>query len=492
MGLFNRFKAFLARKEAVSEIIISGQDLENWINQQSSEAVLVLDKRLEEIYNQLAQEISSLKQNISNLQKAQLMNENIVVKAKQIMEGNRETYIKRLLQFIDKLDVTNKGYFSAKNLMNLFEAELALFLEATPKNYYVLQEFFAHEAKAITNNIQNIGKEIIMMKGLIQQSNVDELYAAKNLLKEISDKKRLVKEKESLIAQKKKEIHELLLSREKVEQKLESLKRSDVFAEFNSLTQKRDLVLKAINDIDKNLYEKFSVLDRPLRKYAHEGSYDELIAKYLVHATTALVEDEKFELLIVLEQVKTAVEQDAVALKDKQKEKVIEIIKMLNRDELLTIKKQYLTLRAEKQDLEKRIKVSSLQQDYNELRYKIEHYHNKSKRLIEEINELERTMYQTHIDQLQKKINETLHKFNSQIKVDFTPQQQSPEKKKGENKDNNDKTINDTEKSDQLQSSSPQNTERPLQGTTVEIVLDETALKELNLDTPPASSQKNQ
>lgn len=479
MGLFERFKALLKKKEVVPDIVIPVQDIENWINQQSSEAVVVLDKKLEEVYSQLVQEISSLKQNIINLQQAQLMNENIVVKAKQIMEGNRETYIKRLEQFISKLDVTNRGYFSAKNLMNSFETELALFLEATPKNYYVLQEFFAHEAKAITNNIQNIGKEIIMMKGLVQESNIDELYAAKLLLKEISDKKKLIKEKEALINQKKKEIHELLSSREKVEQKLESLKRSEVFAEFNSLTQKREQVLKAINDIDKSLFEKFSVLDRPLRKYAHEGSHEQLIAKYLVHAATALVEDEQFELLIVLEKVRTAVEKDEVMLKDKQKEKVLDIIKTLNHDELSTIKKQYLNLRAEKIDFDKRIKVSSLQQEYNELRYKIEHYLNKSKRLIEEINELERTTYQAHLDELQTKMSEALKKFNPRIKVDFTHSKNI--------------STENTAKTDQKQSSPEQNNERPLQGTTVEIVLDESALKELNLETSPSQpSQKNQ
>ncbi len=466
MGLFDRFKALLNKKEPLPSIVIPINQLENWLNQQSSEAVLLLDKKLNEIYEQIAQEITDLKQHMIELQNAQLMNENIVVKAKQIMEGNRESYIKRLEQFISKLDLANRGYFSAKNLISSFDRELALFLEATQKNYYVLREFFAHETKAVTNAIQNIGKGTITLKGIIEQSTVDNLYQAKQLLKEIHDKERLIKEKELAIAEKKQQVHDLLSLREKVEQKLESLKKSEVFNEFNSLIKKRDNVLKKVSEIDKSLYEKFSILDRPLRKYMHSGEYEKLLVKYQVHAITALVEDENFELLQALEQVKTAIEQDAVALKDKQKEKVLEIISLLTKEELTEIKKNYLSLKAEKQELDRKIKTSSLQQDYNELCYKVEHYHTKGKRIIEEINVIEQTMYQAHIDELQKKLQQTLQKVNHLIKLDFNHhpnQQQKP---------------------------SEEHSEPQLQGTTVQIVLDENALKDLSQKQPPISVQK--
>lgn len=468
MGLFDRFKALLKKKEPLPDIVIPINQLENWLNQQSSEAILLLDKKLNEIYEQITQEITALKQHTTELQNAQLMNENIVLKAKQIMEGNRESYIKRLEQFISKLDVSNKGYFSAKNLITGFDSELALFLEATQKNYYVLQEFFAHETKAVTNTIQDIGKGIITLKGIIEQSNVDEMYHAKQLLKEIHDKERLIKEKEQIVAEKKQQVHDLLSLREKVEQKLESLKKSEAFNEFNSLIKKRDRVLKELNEIDKSLYEKFSILDRPLRKYMHSGEYEKLLAKYQVHAITALIEDETFELLQALEQVKKAIEQDAVALKDKQKEKVLEIISLLTKEELSEIKKNYLLLKAEKQELERRIKTSSLQQDYNELCYKVDHYHTKGKRIIEEINGFEQTMYQAHIDDLQQKLQQTLQNINFHLKIEFTPLQKVSEEKQ----------------------ESVEQSERQLRGTTVEIVLDEDALKDLSLESTPAVVQK--
>ena len=114
-----------------NKINIHFDNAEDWINKESSEQVLELDKKINAKYNDIKAEIIVLKENLTILKNAQLMNKNIVVKAQQIMQGNRDMYIKRAEHFIDAvlLSLSSKGYFSSKRLLSTFEEEAKIFLE---------------------------------------------------------------------------------------------------------------------------------------------------------------------------------------------------------------------------------------------------------------------------------------------------------------------------------------------------------------------------
>src|SRR3989338_464279 len=179
-----------------NKINIHFDNAEDWINKESSEQVLELDKKINAKYNDIKAEIIVLKENLTILKNAQLMNKNIVVKAQQIMKGNRDMYIKRAEHFIDAvlLSLSSKGYFSSKRLLSTFEEEAKIFLESTGKSYYVLQEFFAHESGAIVKNIKQIENYVHDIKSLIDKTRIAEIYEAKEILKDIVQKKGILRQ----------------------------------------------------------------------------------------------------------------------------------------------------------------------------------------------------------------------------------------------------------------------------------------------------------
>ncbi|MBT6041321.1 hypothetical protein HOH15_05290, partial [Candidatus Woesearchaeota archaeon] len=207
------FKKKPAEELKVEEILF--EKVGDWVNQHTSEIIEDIDKEINESYERLVETIKETKQRLEELKKAELRNDKIALRAKQIMEGNRTTYISRAILFLDSLDTENRGFFTAKKFYKDFQGKIGSFNKQTIRSYYVLQEFLANESSKVAEGLKNIDKIIREIRDVIDKSPISDLDEIKTNLKEFKEKQAILSESGKETTKKKQELESYREAREK-------------------------------------------------------------------------------------------------------------------------------------------------------------------------------------------------------------------------------------------------------------------------------------
>jgi len=99
-------KNIFMQKEIKNEEI-NLNELEGWIESNKKIILNDLNKKTDEIMSRISNEVRKCNENLRALENAELANPKIPLRAKQAMEGNRETYIKRINLFLAGLITAN-------------------------------------------------------------------------------------------------------------------------------------------------------------------------------------------------------------------------------------------------------------------------------------------------------------------------------------------------------------------------------------------------
>src|SRR3989338_8985809 len=171
-------------------------NLIDWFLEQSEPVI-------EEIKEEMTDQLVSVKRNVQDvkeklrfLQEAELQNKDIPEKARQIMDGNRESYIKLTTSFLESISIPEEVTYSAvSSFVSDYHDQLKTMQKMTQRNYHVLQEFFLHESNDIISALSALDDSI---RNLLD-----------NNLKRILDLKKKVMLVNTLQAQKKKLVEEV-------------------------------------------------------------------------------------------------------------------------------------------------------------------------------------------------------------------------------------------------------------------------------------------
>ena len=113
--MFNLIKKIFKQKEKIG---LPLEKLEGWFDEKTKELYKDIDKKINESKEKITEEIQKTKKNIDNLENAKLKNEDIPVKEKQFMQGNREFYINRINFFLDSLKIPEENVGGFLERMN--------------------------------------------------------------------------------------------------------------------------------------------------------------------------------------------------------------------------------------------------------------------------------------------------------------------------------------------------------------------------------------
>ena len=307
-----------------------------------------LDKKMEALNEQTVIKISEIKAALENLEKAELLNEKIPERAKQIMEGNRKTYIRRIGYFLDNFALP-ENVLAISDFSKRLSEELDELGKDTHKNYYVLKELMEHDAYAVAKKIKEL--ETLMQK-TSQELEKENIHSAQSVKKKLKQYEKDLESLEYMEKEKKEEaarLEELRLKQEKVKKKLKELKESKDLERFNKLKERQEQNLEDIKKEENQFFQLFSQLERPLRKYKRGSLEEDLINRYLDNHMGALKGDEEMKILEILDKLKQNVK--GLELKEKQEAKIAETIERLNKDFLLERKAALERLEQEKKEI---------------------------------------------------------------------------------------------------------------------------------------------
>ncbi|MBI5398623.1 hypothetical protein HZB03_04115, partial [Candidatus Woesearchaeota archaeon] len=95
--------------------------------------------------------LETLKSNLEVLRSAKLLNDKLPTRVLQIMEGNRESYIRQHQQFIQQCTPPSTiTYRNCATFCDYFNQNIARFAKQTAKSHAILGEFFNNEVSAMS------------------------------------------------------------------------------------------------------------------------------------------------------------------------------------------------------------------------------------------------------------------------------------------------------------------------------------------------------
>ncbi len=403
MGFLSRFFG-----PKIEEKEVSLDNLKQLTNDLINKRTEKINQNVDEIYSNIKKIKSKLKENLYSLRNAELQNKKIPTRAKQLMEGNREAYVRKVSNFIERIELPEKdNYSEIIDFTESFNENMDNLNKSSYKGYQVMKEFFYNQTtdiamslKQLNENVKNLNK---LMKGkeLSKISSIKELI--NNLYKSKSKKEKL---KQEIVEQK--DIVEDSKNRiEAIQKKFENIKKSTEYENYKKTYEEKEQNIKRIENEKDELIQYFAVLEKSLKKYKRDSLDEKLIDKYLNDPNKALIND-NYDIIEVLQKLKENIENNNLGLKEKKKEKTLDVINKLDKDFLSKKKFNLEQLARTNAILNERLQKNKINNDYQEEKYKSEHF---EKKLVKDKQKLE--------DLEKEKTNIDIEKIKKQIKKEF-------------------------------------------------------------------------
>jgi len=411
--MLKKILSFFSQKE-IEEMVVKVSEIEDTFQE-------LYGKHIE---NNVVSSFDKLKKDIEEqckvidkkckvLENAKLKNENIPLKEKQYMKGNRDSYIKHvgiLLKQMSTPDNHEDIGKTSKHFKELIEA----FGSHTIRAKQILSHFFEHETEAIHKEVGRLNKQFDELTSLIEnEGHQTYLKLKKDIEKFNNSKKGLASLKSEIKGHK-----ELLKSTEKhVEDHIKLLgekKGSDENKKNSELKKIEKESSERLGRIKTEVKTTFSKFERALKKYDRIAIDDsEWVSKYMFDAFIALSEDMENKGKDILNKLVDMIKKGSIDLKNSEKI-VSQIEGLLDKQYIQKTHESIKKLKEELEKVRKELEGMTVGKEINNIEEKIEsekkkinQYQARIKNMEEELSSFSE---ERHITNIQEKLNKVTNK----------------------------------------------------------------------------------
>jgi len=403
-------------KKEIEKADIPLENLDKWYEEKSKPLLDESNNNIKFKFNEFNVLLNTLRKNIESLEKAEIKEqEKIQDKVKQVVLGHRENYVKRLIQFVNIINVPNEAnHETAVAFCSNIIKELDEFSENTAKTFYTVQHLFADEVNQLASDIKRIDSIIKNIKDITEN---EKILKIKEIKENIQKLKYLKFKKEQLISQfeeQKTKLSKLEKDKIDTQNQISRLEKSEEYSDYLSMRERLSSITNSISDSKTDIIQMFSPLAGSLKKFKRITLENEdLIEKYSEYPVNALLADKELKIITLLEAMKKNILSGSLEIRDKKKEKILEKINLIHQDKLNQIISRYDALKNEKDLMLKKIKVNKAWLKNDELKYKLEHVEN-SLRVYKEANEeLDKKIQGIDINKLKQELENKLKELTN-------------------------------------------------------------------------------
>lgn len=405
--MFNFLKNLFVKETPKEEI--KTENLSSWFNSKTNILLHSLDNDIENILEKIKEEKEKTNSNLEILKNAQLQNPNIPFKAKQLMEGNREAYIRKVIMFLKQIEL-EKDHKKLYNFCLSFDSLLDNFGKSTLKPYHILQEFFANESKSVANNIKNFDNLIKELRIIIEEKNLKKIEEIKekinNLQIQINQKNKLSEELNNLSNLNK----EIVYSKQFIEKDIEKLKIAEEYSNLKNLKQTKQNIENEFNNNKSLLDNSFSIIEMALKKYARIAfEYEILINDYLQNPIETLLNDKELRIINILEKLNNNIINNKIELKERKKEKTLEEIKNLNLEFFNNFIKRHNELRNRLDNVNKRINENKTRKILEEYKNRLNKIDEDTEKTEQKIDNLKKEIEKINIEEMKRELEKEIN-----------------------------------------------------------------------------------
>jgi len=322
----------------VERLRVSG--IEDFLEQETLAARRELEKHVAERFSEIKHFLRKIDSGISELKKADFSSENKRISG--IVNTSKQQTIRQLSSLSERLNPPVKIELKSSleycnDSLTLLERESVVF----GKNIAYTSAFMKEETKSIGNNIKELLSSIKELKGYLGGQSA--LFSVDAILKEKQEllmHEGRVAEAKNTISSAKALVESMQKQKKELSDSVLEMQHSEGYSKTVELQGQAELLLKEKQEINAELLSMFSSIDKPLKRFRAmveakkiflAGEEQARVLHLLMNEPlTAMKRDPQGTTVKeVLAEVKRALEENQIALKEGENEKKISIINQL-------------------------------------------------------------------------------------------------------------------------------------------------------------------
>jgi hypothetical protein len=326
MGIFD----FLKKKKVESEQL-KFNEVASWLEKEFSKEMEIFNQNISSLKEKIIEEKNKTEQHLQKLAVEVLKNEKIPERAKQMMEGNRTTYLQKVRGLLSQINPP-ENYPEYEQFFVTIEKDFDDFGKATLRNYQILREFFSNDISAIARNLKKFNELLKEMKQIVIKANINGIILLQNSVRELIVQRQRKEENKIKVLELKETVSKNEIGVQKIQKKIVGLKNGEIYSKhLNSIKEKEKLELQRRN-LTNSVFQSFSVISAGLKKYERVTLDGSVVKAYNSNPISALLEDKELQIITVLAKMKGALNK--LDLKEKKHVKVEQGINVFTKEYL--------------------------------------------------------------------------------------------------------------------------------------------------------------
>ena len=323
--------------EAPKTATVTLYELEGWLKRAQAPTRTRFVEQLAATKSQIGEKSSIVREKLESLQSAQLMNPDIPDRAKDFMIGNREEYTRRVIKYLDKLNIPDDAE-SLSSFLSEHQNDAEEFTKGIMRPFQILQEFFALETKEITGILAQMEQDFISLHTLQKESKVTSDESVNDDIRLFMARQQQLKDLETDRAELEKQIKEAVQAIKSMNVEEERLLKDPARVEAIQNVGEAQARVRAHEQKIRDLFSKF---EPGLRKFHRMAvRHVKITEQYLRDPVAALIQDLHLEIIEVIEDIKRLVQFQRLPVGDK-KAQVLDAIQYMNKEYLGNWMREY-------------------------------------------------------------------------------------------------------------------------------------------------------
>ena len=383
--------------------------LQDWFKSKTSHIVKQKSSTVQKIFDDFEEQIRKVEDALVELEQAELENPNVPPKVKNILQGNRESFIKFVNISLARIPAFNSKFPKE------FEKHMNDLAKKIARNIAILKEFHKDETNGVLQEITQLEKMSKMIGK--QDSEILKMESAKVAIDEIFMVKEEKKRINEIIASNNKIIKSSAKEVEKTQREIQALRKSQ---EYANLLKLKELVEKQGKDLDllrDTIIQSFAPFSKAFKKYAHSSKkHRKIIQKYLDNSFEAFIQDKNLEINKALHDL--SYDLTNIDIDKKEAEKIVKNMNNLSAARLRELKKQYENLKDVYEKTKKQVRKNNILDDIQKYEELVENLVIKKNNLIDDneghLKVLKGININDSVEDAETKVNDYL---NTNIKI---------------------------------------------------------------------------
>lgn len=334
-------KIFGPSKKEKKEVKLSLNELSSYLEEKTGKEREELEKRIFSKFSEVKHLLSGIKSEMGEFRKRDLEKEEGNKRLRKIVATSKKNLLNQMDSLVKKLEPPKKREFAVLKSYCLSSSELLQReINTFGKNISYTGILMKREIKMLGQYINELNTAFLELKKMFESNRlakIDDIRGDISLLNSFLDEN---KELSNSIPAFDNEIKRLLEEKKQAETARSKLENSQMAKELKNITEERERLLEERGSLKADFVDLLGTIDKPMKRfvklvqsraYLIEQGEETLLNNYLQNPFEAVKIDPKAEKLKkLLSEIKKAILEGKISLKEKEREKKIDALDRLS------------------------------------------------------------------------------------------------------------------------------------------------------------------